>query len=86
MEDVFIDKIVALYKANKWEEILEITEETTATFRTSLLWVWPSKQNLKFIEKLIRNNGLKGTISIGCGTGLFEWLLQQCSSMSLNFI
>lgn len=72
MEVTFVDLIVSLSKQNKWREILKLKENDS----NNILWAWPNEQNLCFIQKHLYENDCDGVSSIGCGCGLFEWLLQ----------
>lgn len=82
MEDDFLDKILNLYKNQKWKEIIELNKVENIVAARKLLWVWPSESNLQMIKNTISEFNLKGVISIGCGCGLFEWLLEQYSGKS----
>jgi hypothetical protein len=83
MEVNFFDRVLCLYRENKWKDLLDLRVESVAEAR-KLLWVWPSESNLKLIKSVVQGFGLKGVISIGCGCGLFEWLLQQYSGKTLS--
>ena len=54
---------VGLDEIRNWDELL--------------LWVRPSECCLQIIGKFITQQKLKGIASIGCGTGLLEWLIQN---------
>lgn len=93
MDENFINTVVSLHKKNNWEKILKFSDEYSKCneITRKLLWVWPSWENLYFIQNIVNLNGSKGIISIGCGSGLFEWLLQQSTSksrlnVSTNFV
>lgn len=79
MEDEFINNVISLYEDNKWSDILNLNVNHLSEKAHSLLWVWPSKENLLFIKEVVEKYNLKRITSIGCGSGMFEWLLQQCT-------
>lgn len=79
MTSNFIEKVIMLFNENKWEEILDLKDNNN----NSVMWVWPSKENLYFIKKYVLQNGCNGVTSIGCGCGLFEWLLNACTGRKL---
>lgn len=75
-------------------EVYHLTQETTKNWRKllqygatldietkrKLLWLWPTEKNLWQINKLLREYNITNVLSIGCGNGLFEWLLKQAIS------
>lgn len=79
MEDDFREHVMSLYKDKKWKEILCLSRNDNEAHK--LLWAWPNEDNLKSIASTTRRLGLAGINSIGCGCGLFEWLLMQCTGM-----
>lgn len=82
MANNFVETVTRLYKQNHWEEILNL-KDCDSSSAHGLLWVWPSKENLLFIQKHVFENGCDGVTSIGCGCGLFEWLLHICTGTGL---
>ncbi|KAK4884951.1 hypothetical protein RN001_001222 [Aquatica leii] len=81
MEDENINLIISLYGQNDWKKILKLNEKSKTPLSTRLLWVWPTKKNLKFMQEVLIKNQVNGVISIGCGTGLFEWLLHKYTNL-----
>lgn len=81
MEENFVNTVVLLHKNNKWKEILKMNPDSKFEFARKLLWVWPSEENLYFIKKTLAVNGCTGIISVGCGCGLFEWILHASTGM-----
>lgn len=81
MEDDLIDTVNYFYKKQEWNEIINLNVPAGSDIAHSILWVWPSEENLKFINNIVRNNQKEGILSIGCGSGLFEWLLHKSTGM-----
>lgn len=79
LEVDFLSTLLLLFKERKWREILHLNENSNSEIARNISWVWPSEKNLNFIQQALKKFNLKGVISIGCGCGLFEWLLQQSS-------
>lgn len=77
MEENFINTLLALHRQNNWREVLELNKDSKNEFARKLLWVWPSEDNLLFISKNLKKHNCEGVISIGCGCGLLEWLLES---------
>ncbi|XP_063907931.1 uncharacterized protein LOC135126069 [Zophobas morio] len=83
MEGDFLDTVLRFYKEQKWKEVLDLSLVESAVTR-KLVWVWPSENNLLLIKHIIRDFRLSGVISIGCGSGLFEWLLEKYSGFPVK--
>lgn len=77
MEEEIINQVQSLFESNNWSDILKLEIDHLNDKVHAVLWVWPSVENLLFIKKYVQIFNLNGVISIGCGSGLFEWLLQQ---------
>lgn len=77
MNNDFLMKILDLYNSNDWENILKLNENSNKDTALRILWVWPSIRNLEFIEETIQQNSCNGIISLGCGCGLLEWIIQK---------
>lgn len=77
LEDIFKQEILTCYKNNDWRELLNLNPQSNNKIAYKFLWVWPSVDNLEFIARKLKQFSKKGIISIGCGCGLFEWILQQ---------
>lgn len=83
MANNFITAVKSLYEQNKWRELLNFNDCDSNTAQC-LLWVWPSEENLRFIHKHLTENNCEGITSIGCGCGLFEWLLHMSTGKELR--
>ncbi|XP_057653712.1 uncharacterized protein LOC130892344 isoform X1 [Diorhabda carinulata] len=81
MEDSFVNTLLTLYKVEKWKEILKLNENSDNLNALKLLWVWPEEKNFKFIKNLVKDLGYKGILSLGCGCGLLEWLINQSTGL-----
>jgi hypothetical protein len=77
--------------SGKWKCIIDLfnedAEEGNDTFYDQLyLWVRPSEDNLHFIKEHTVNAGCCQLVSIGCGSGLLEWLIQTATGRNTNFL
>lgn len=72
MSDIIDNNIISLYKEKKWKEIVE-----NYNGENKLSWIIPSEANIKFIEIILLENSLSGIISVGCGSGLLEWIVKE---------
>lgn len=86
MESEFETRILKLYEEGKHEEIIELSNFAECDEVRRLLWVWPSFNDLKWLKKIITDLKFKGIVSVGCGTGLLEWIIQQYLSELITSI
>lgn len=77
MENLFLSTVLELYREDKWEKILKLNELSDNSSALKLLWVWPSEANLNFIKTILNVYNLDGIVSIGCGCGLLEWIINR---------
>lgn len=77
MDNEFLETVLYHYKQNDWQNILKLNEHSDNQTALKLLWVWPSIENLDFVKKTIEYNNCHGIISLGCGCGLLEWIIQK---------
>ncbi|XP_018576582.1 uncharacterized protein LOC108915102 [Anoplophora glabripennis] len=84
MENLFLSTVLELYRENKWEEILKLNEHSDDPTALNLLWVWPSEKNLNFIKTVLNEYNLDGIVSIGCGCGLLEWIINKSTGFDVT--
>ncbi|EEB11781.1 conserved hypothetical protein [Pediculus humanus corporis] len=72
------NEILLLHTKGNWNEILDKFDRNKF-----LPWIWPSLENLFFIQKYVRDQGSDSLISVGCGSGLFEWLLIMATGLNV---
>ncbi|KAG8224454.1 hypothetical protein J437_LFUL003177 [Ladona fulva] len=84
-------QVLDLHALDRWEEILNIYQsdmenQNTEIWDRGLLWLRPSERSLQFIAEQLQNLGLKKILSIGCGSGLFEWLISRVTGLHVEGI
>ncbi|KAK9873819.1 hypothetical protein WA026_002177 [Henosepilachna vigintioctopunctata] len=84
MDDEFFASVVDFYKNKNWKSILNLNEFSNNVKAIRILWVWPDEDDLKFIHKVILKHGMIGVSSIGCGSGLLEWILQESTRQNFH--
>lgn len=77
MENPILENIITLYKDKKWKEIIYFLNTCNNADTRKLLWISPNLKDISWITRIITKNNLRGIISVGCGCGLLEWLIQQ---------
>lgn len=66
-----------LYKDNKWREIVARYHDHPE--RNKVLWVYPSEENFSFVKNCLAELRCDRIVSIGCGSGLLEWMIIQAT-------
>lgn len=73
-----LEKIVFdLYRQNKWKEIIELNNNENDFEKHRILWVWPNFDDLDWLKNVINKKNVSEIVSIGCGSGLLEWIIQK---------
>lgn len=81
MEDNIVNEILDLYKSKNWLGIINKYHDHPN--RNKVLWVFPSENNLEFLKRTLFEFNCKDILSIGCGSGLLEWIITQATSKYL---
>ncbi|CAG9768031.1 unnamed protein product [Ceutorhynchus assimilis] len=82
-ENIVLEKVLHFHSNNNWKEILRINEKSNDKNALKLLWVWPSEENLKFLESALAERNIQGVTSLGCGCGLLEWIIQAYTGLPI---
>ncbi|XP_027233232.1 uncharacterized protein [Penaeus vannamei] len=88
----FREKVVALYEKGDASHVLHLMAAATFTpedRRTTawdplLLWVRPGRCCIEAIADHVREGRCGGLASVGCGTGLLEWLVCALTGISVS--
>lgn len=62
-----------------WQGIVQLYENGFTDEK--LLWFQPDSNGLNFLRKNLAELGVQGVSSIGCGSGLLEWLINSSTGM-----
>lgn len=79
-EDNLVKTVVDLYEEKNWKEIIQRYHDHPE--RNKLLWVFPSEDNIDFLRKCLVELNCDKILSIGCGSGLLEWILKEATGMN----
>jgi hypothetical protein len=61
--------------AGDWKGVIDFLN--FGEHRPLLLWLRPDLAIFELIAKALSNHSISQLISLGCGTGLFEWMIQS---------
>lgn len=77
----FEDELLKLYHSGDWRSVIDLRDRFTRRELNRTLWAWPTTQSLDNLRKVLVKNRCKRVLSIGCGSGLLEWLLHKASGV-----
>lgn len=75
--DDLVTEVITLYQQKKWKDIGEKFHDHPD--RNKLLWVFPSEDNFRFLAQCLQELGCARVLSIGCGSGLLEWMFTEAT-------
>ncbi|XP_022113414.2 uncharacterized protein LOC110992058 [Pieris rapae] len=84
MEDQFVSTVLELFHKGDWKSIIK--KYHSDPVRNTLSWVFPSEDNLQFINRNLAKLKCDQVLSIGCGSGLLEWILNQATGIPVRGI
>lgn len=69
--------------ASDWKKVIDLGQALPFNSRVKYLWVWPLQDDLERIQEALVCFGISRVLSIGCGTGLLEWLITAATGISV---
>ena len=63
------------YLKGDWRSVVKLYDKGFNDEK--LLWFHPESSGIDFLTKHLSDLGVSGVSSIGCGTGLLEWLIHS---------
>ncbi|XP_061387130.1 uncharacterized protein LOC133322080 [Musca vetustissima] len=70
-------------ETKNWRSLLKYGEDLNAEIRRKLLWIWPTEKSLWQFGKILREFNIGCLLSIGCGNGLFEWIIRESLNVEI---
>ncbi|XP_030371129.1 uncharacterized protein LOC115621579 [Scaptodrosophila lebanonensis] len=71
-------------ETRNWRKLLALGDTLEQQLKRKLLWVWPTAADLLAFNKLLRLHNIQNILSVGCGSGLLEWLLAAAATEDEN--
>lgn len=69
--------LISLSSANDWCGVIEAGKDFSVEEKSKFLWAWPSVECFQWLKQLLNANHIEHILSIGCGSGLLEWLISK---------
>jgi len=90
--DPKIQEIIALHNEGDYLQIIEIFERVSKLSSKSektdlhlVTWPLPSLEHLKEFGRFLAKEKVRKIFSIGCGSGLLEWLMLEVTRREINY-
>ena len=66
-----------------WRKILRISQAYGTDLTSEFLWTFPTEYCLKYQKAIWKSFNITNILSIGCGSGLLEFVLHESIGMNL---
>lgn len=77
------ERLTNLSLTNDWQAVIELFSEFPLDEKSKFLWAWPTHTNLIELRALLADNGIDTVLSIGCGSGLLEWVIKNAIDVNV---
>ncbi|KAL7726830.1 hypothetical protein ACLKA6_017239 [Drosophila palustris] len=67
-----------------WRKLLVLGSTLDNQLKRKLLWIWPTVSDLTKFNQTLHHLGLQTVLSIGCGSGLLEWMIAAVGDETLR--
>lgn len=71
------EQLQELVLQKRWKEIISLGATIPLEEKSRYLWAWPSEDSLIFLKNELKAAGVSRILSIGCGSGLLEWIIRE---------
>ena len=71
------ETIYGYVKNKQWRKLVNYGGNWNLLDRNQFLWAWPEISDLYFLNGQLKKIGIKHVLSIGCGRGLLEWIINE---------
>lgn len=78
------ENLIRLSTDDQWQKIIDLEMCYPLEEKSKFLWAWPSVSTLKAIERILRANDVPTILSIGCGSGLLEWIVNRSTNIQVT--
>lgn len=70
-------QLLELFATRDWKKVLQLSKCYSLIEKSRFLWAWPSENCLTILKEVLQKNNVQSILSIGCGSGLLEWILME---------
>ncbi|CRL05908.1 CLUMA_CG019089, isoform A [Clunio marinus] len=77
LKENFINDVREFVKKKNWRKILVSCKKYGINVTSETLWTFPSEYCVTYLKALWKSFNITNVLSIGCGTGLMEFILRE---------
>lgn len=82
---IFENELATLVRFKMWKSVLMLEKEFEQNVTANYLWCYPRESCLIDLKNAFNHLKIRRIMSVGCGTGLLEWILQCSLGKSVTF-
>lgn len=80
----FLNEIHSSAFRKDWKNILKLSKSYGYQISSTAVWVYPSEHCLQQLKITLKELNITNILSIGCGTGLLEFLIRESVGVKIN--
>lgn len=84
--DKLESQILELIADRDWRKIIQLSGRYSLIEKSRFLWAWPGEKCLERLKTVLEENCVRSVLSIGCGSGLLEWILEETTGLPVSGI
>lgn len=77
------NRLMELSTANDWRAVVNVFSVCDLDQKSRFSWAWPTFDNLERLRALLDDNDIDTILSVGCGSGLLEWVIQRAIGVNV---
>lgn len=85
LRESFQDEVRECVKKKDWRKILQLSRYGTE-ITSEVLWTFPTEYCLTYQKAIWKSFNITNILSIGCGSGLLEFVLHEGIGTSLKYL
>lgn len=76
-------QLCELSSVDDWRGVIDICATFPINEKSKFLWAWPTVDCLAYLRDHLIANDIRAILSIGCGSGLLEWIIRQACDVNV---
>lgn len=72
-------QLLELTAIRDWRKIIQLSKCYSLNEKTRFSWAWPREKCLKKLKIILDKRCVQSILSVGCGSGLLEWIIEEAT-------